>query len=221
MIRRARGCLVTVAAALMAATVGGVVVYALRVPLLVGVGTLVYDTDPLEPADAIVVLAGGLDRLIEAADLFRTGYAPVIVLTRQPVSPVVEELQSRGVDVNGGLETRLGYLDALGVPSSATTVLQGIVESTHEEAEAVAVWAKHRDVAKIMIVTTGFHTARARLAFSKSFRGQSAALLFRASRTSAFDPGAWWHDRHGVRTVLVELQKQFYYRFMYWLGHSP
>lgn len=221
MIRRARGCLVTVAAALMAATVGGVVVYALRVPLLVGVGTLVYDTDPLESADAIVVLAGGLDRLIEAADLFRAGYAPVIVLTRQPASPVVEELQSRGVDVNDGLETRLGYLDALGVPSSATTVLQRIAESTHEEAEAVAVWAKHRDVAKIMIVTTGFHTARARLAFSKSFRGQSTALLFRASRTSAFDPGTWWHDRHGVRTVLVELQKQFYYRFMYWLGRSP
>ena len=146
---------------------------------------------------------------------------PNISASIPQIKAAVEELQSRGVDVNDGLETRLGYLDALGVPSSATTVLQRIAESTHEEAEAVAVWAKHRDVAKIMIVTTGFHTARARLAFSKSFRGQSTALLFRASRTSAFDPGTWWHDRHGVRTVLVELQKQFYYRFMYWLGRSP
>ena len=221
MIRRARGCLVAVTAVLMAATVGGVVVYVLRAPLLVGVGTLVHDTDPLDSTDAIVVLAGGLDRLIEAADLFRSGYAPVIVLTRPPENPAVSELQSRGIDVSDGLEVRLGYLEALGVPRSATTVLQEIVASTHQEAELVADWAESVDVERIVIVTTGFHTARAKLAFTRSFHGQSTVLLFRASRTSGFNPAAWWHDRHGVRTVLVELQKQLYYRFMYWLDLSP
>lgn len=221
MIGRARGCLVAVTAVLMAVTVGGVVVYVLRTPLLVGVGTFVYDTDPLESADAIVVLSGGLDRLVEAVDLFRSGYAPIIVLTRPPENPVVGELQSRGVDVQDDLQVRLDYLEALGVPSSATTVLQQTVTSTHEEAELVAAWAKSEGVERILVVTTGFHTARARLAFSRSFRSQAAVLLFRASRTSGFDPAAWWHDRPGARTVLVELQKHFYYRFMYWLDRSP
>ena len=196
-------------------------VYVLRVPLLVWVGTLVYDTDPLESADAIVVLSGGVDRLLEAADLFRSGYAPIIVLTKEPESPVVGELQSRGVDVNDALEVRLGYLEALGVPNNATTILRETVASTDEEAELVAEWAKERNIERVVIVTTGFHTARARLAFSRSFRDQSTVLLIRASRASGFDPGGWWHDRQGVRTVLIELQKQFYYRFMYWLDRSP
>ena len=130
MIRRARGCLLAVTASLVAVTVGGVVVYVLRVPLLVGVGAIVYDTDPLDSADAIVVLSGGVDRLLEAADLFRSGYAPIIVLTRPPENLVVGELQSRGVDVHDDLEVRLGYLEALGVPGSATTVLQETVTST-------------------------------------------------------------------------------------------
>ena len=130
MIRRARGCLVAVATVFMVVTVGGVVVYVLRAPLLVRVGTFVYDTDPLESADAIVVLAGGLDRLVEVLDLFRSGYASVVVLTRPPENPVVDELQSRGVDVHDDLEVRLGYLEALGVPGSATTVLQETVTST-------------------------------------------------------------------------------------------
>ena len=221
MIRRARGCLLAVTASLVAVTVGGVVVYALRVPLLVGVGAIVYDTDPLDSADAIVVLSGGADRLLEAADLFRSGYAPVIVLTSQPEPEIVGALQARGVGVADALEVRLGYLEALGVPRSATTVLQQVVASTHEEATLVAEWAKSRGVERIIIVTTGFHTARARLAFGRSFQSQPTVLLLRASRVSEFDPVAWWHDRQGVRTVLIELQKQFYYRVMYWLGRSP
>ncbi len=221
MILRARGCLVAITGFLVAATVGGVVVYQLRAPLLAKVGSLVYETDALASADAIVVLSGGLDRLIEAADLFRAGHAPVVVLTRQPENPITGELQARGLDVESNLELRLDYLEALGVPSHATIVLQRIVASTHAEAELVAEWAAARNVARIMVVTTGFHTARARLAFSRSFQGQPTVLLLRASRVSDFDPAAWWHDRLGVRTVLVEVQKLIYYRLMYSLGRSP
>ena len=85
----------------------------------------------------------------------------------------------------------------------------------------MAAWAKSGGVERIVFITTGFHTARARLAFTRSFWGQSPVLLFRASRTSGFDPAAWWHDRRDVRAVLVELQKHLYCRFMYWLDRSP
>ena len=78
------------AVALAVTSVLGFVAYQLRAPLLTRLGGLLYHEDVLEPADAIVVLGGGqLDRVIEAADLFSEGYAPVVLLTREPESPAI------------------------------------------------------------------------------------------------------------------------------------
>ena len=91
--RRARAFLVALAATLAAVTVLGFVVYQLRAPLLTRVGGLLYHEDLLAPADAIAVLSGGgLDRTVEAADLFAAGYAPIVVLTRTPEGPLIAEL---------------------------------------------------------------------------------------------------------------------------------
>ena len=137
LLQRARGCLVMLAATLAAVAVLGFLVYQLRAPLLTRVGELLYYEDPLEPADAIVVLGGGrLDRVVEAADLFAAGYAPTVVLTRLLEASVIAELQARGLGVSTELELRLEYLEALGVPQDATTVLQRVVESTQAEAGA-------------------------------------------------------------------------------------
>ena len=133
--RRARGYLVALAATLAAVAVLGFVVYQLRAPLLTRVGGLLYHEDPLAPADAIAVLGGGqADRVVEAAELFAAGYAPIVLLTRAPEAPFIADLQARGLDVSTNLEERLDYLDALGVPRDATTVLQRLVRSTQAEA---------------------------------------------------------------------------------------
>ena len=141
--RRARAFLVALAATLAAVTVLGFVVYQLRAPLLTRVGGLLYHEDPLGPADAIAVLGGGgLDRTVEAADLFAAGYAPIVVLTRTPEVPIIAELQARGLDVSTKLEVQLDHLEALGVPRDATTVLQRPVDSTQAEAELIAEWGR-------------------------------------------------------------------------------
>ena len=160
--QRARGCLVVMAATLAAVAVLGFVVYELRAPLLTRVGGLLYYEDALEPADAIVVLSGGaLDREVETADLFAAGYAPVVVLTRTPEPAVIAELQARGLDVGTQVEQRLDYLEALGVPREAITVLQRPVESTHAEAELIVEWAEAREIERI-IVPCPSHSAAAR-----------------------------------------------------------
>ena len=222
LLRRVRGCLVAVAATLAVVMVLGFVVYQLRTPLLTRVGELLYHEDPLEPADAIAVLGGGgLDRQVEAADLFAAGYAPIVLLTRTPELPVVAELQARGLDVSTELELRLEYLEALGVPREATTVLQRVVESTQAEAELIVEWAESRQIGRIIVVTAGYHTSRASLVLGRAFRGRPTEILVRPSRTSAFDPATWWHARSDRRNGLAELEKHAYYRFMYLLRQTP
>jgi len=60
---------------------GIAVVLAAGVATLLLAGRLLVVSDPLPPrADAIVVLAGSIpDRVLEAADLYRTGIAPRII----------------------------------------------------------------------------------------------------------------------------------------------
>ena len=220
--RRARAFLVALAATLAAVTVLGFVVYQLRAPLLTRVGGLLYHEDPLGPADAIAVLAGGeLDRTVEAADLFAAGYAPIVVLTRTPEVPIIAELQARGLDVSTKLEVQLDHLEALGVPRDATTVLQRPVDSTQAEAELIAEWAESRQMGRIIVVTTGFHTSRARFVFDRVLRGRPTEVLVRPSRSSGFDPDTWWHVRSNRRNGLFELEKYVYYRVMYLLRQTP
>ncbi len=220
--RRAREFLVALAATLAAVTVLGFVVYQLRAPLLTRVGGLLYHEDPLGPADAIAVLGGGgLDRTVEAADLFAAGYAPIVVLIRTPEVPIIAELQARGLDVSTNLEVQLDYLDALGVPREATTVLQRVIDSTQTEAALIVEWAESRQVGRIIVVTAGFHTSRARFVFDRVLRGRPTEVLVRPSRSSGFDPDTWWHVRSNRRNGLFELEKYVYYRVMYLLRQTP
>ena len=220
--RRAREFLVALAATLAAVTVLGFVVYQLRAPLLTRVGGLLYHEDPLAPADAIAVLSGGrLDRTVEAADLFAAGYAPIVVLIRTPEVPIIAELQARGLDVSTTLEVQLDHLEALGVPRDATTVLQRPVDSTQAEAELIAEWAESRQMGRIIVVTAGFHTSRARFVFDRVLRGRPTEVLVRPSRSSGFDPDTWWQVRSNRRNGLFELEKYVYYRVMYLLRQTP
>ena len=222
LVLRARGCLVALAATLAAVMVLGFVVFQLRAPLLTRVGGVLYHEDPLAPADAIAVLSGGgPDRTTEAADLFAAGYAPVVLLTRTPESPAVAELQARGLDVRTDLELQLDYLDALGVPLDATTVLQRVVDSTQTEAALIAEWAESRQLGRIIVVTAGYHTSRARLVFDRVLRGHATEILIRPSGISGFAPDTWWHTRSDRRNGLFELEKYLYYRVMYLLRLTP
>ena len=218
-LQRARGCLVWTAAIL---AVVGVVAVQLRAPILGWVGGLLYHADPLTPADAIVVLDGGMgDRDFEAADLFAEGYGPTIVLTRQPEHPLRAAMRARGLSAPPDIEIRLENLAALGVPRADVTVLQRTVESTGEEASLLAEWAEARDIGRLIVVTSAFHTSRTRYVFGQAFEHLDTEVLLRPSRLSTFAPSTWWQSRTDLRNGLFELQKYAYYRLTYLLGQEP
>jgi uncharacterized SAM-binding protein YcdF (DUF218 family) len=221
-LQRARGCLVWAAVVLATLAVIGVVAVQLRAPILGWVGGLLYHADPLTPADAIVVLGGGPgDRDFEAADLFAEGYGPTIVLTRPPEQPMRAAFRARGLSAPPEIEIRLDQLTALGVPRVDVTVLQRTVESTRDEAALVAEWAEARDIARLIVVTSAFHTSRTRFIFGQAFRHLDTEVLIRPSRLSTFAPSTWWQNRTELRDGLFELQKYAYYRLTYLLGRDP
>lgn len=57
--------------------------YAASTPLLTAFGEQLFHADLLQRTDVIIVLASSLDRVVEGAELYRAGYAPVVILTRE------------------------------------------------------------------------------------------------------------------------------------------
>ena len=221
-LRKHPGCLGRLSTLLALVAVVSFVGYQLRSPILTGIGEFLYHEDPLEPAGGIVALAGGgPERLVEAADLFIAGYGPLVVLTRPPESPVIAELQARGLAVESDLERRIEYLEVLGVPKDRITVLQRVVESTQAEARLITEWAESRGVDKMIVVTSGYHTSRSRLVFDRVLGSSSTEAVVRPTSVSWFTPSTWWRTRSNLRDGLFEIQKHLYYRLMYLMGLTP
>ena len=112
----------------------GVSMYLARGRMLTWIGSQLVHVDPLEKSDAIVALAGGSpEREIEAADLYTAGWAPRIVITREPEHSGIPLLKARGIATYTDLDVRLGYFRDLNVPRPAVIVRAGIAESTEHE----------------------------------------------------------------------------------------
>src|ERR1044071_2060455 len=109
-----------------------------RVPVLREIAAFLVTEDPLEPAAAIVALAGQTPfREMEAAKLYRDGWAPRVVIVRAEPSEETKELERLGISVGDGWQVSREVLLRLGVPESAimTPHLEG--GGTLEELESV------------------------------------------------------------------------------------
>lgn len=70
--------------------------YAASTSLMTMMGQHLVHADPLEHVDVMIVLAPALDRVIEAAELYRSGYAPMRALHDVPVKVIVRPSQLYG-----------------------------------------------------------------------------------------------------------------------------
>lgn len=131
--------------------------------------------DPLQRADAVVTLSSGssregtldsygTERLLGALELLADGWAPALVRTELP-----PEWPSTAGDVE-----RLTRLAGLDVPILAA----GPVESTRDEAVAVARLAAERGWRRIILVTSPVHSARA----AAVFEGAGLTVISRPCR---------------------------------------
>jgi uncharacterized SAM-binding protein YcdF (DUF218 family) len=169
------------------------------------------DEDPLARADVIMVLAGTrVERWLEAVDLYREGWAPRIVISPGPVARIEEQLRARGVSYPREGDLAREATLALGVPAEAVTVLPNGVDNTAQEAAALRRLPGPQP-SRVIVITSTYHTRRAKFAFRRAFAGSQVTVLVRASRYGESDPARWWRQRSDIRHILSELPKYLAY----------
>ncbi len=135
------------------------VLYLARHPILRFTGEWWIIEDQLEKADVLIVLSDDnfyADRATRAAELFREGKAPVIVASGRRLRP------------GAGIAELMEHdLVERGVPKDKIVRFAHDGESTLEEAEALARLAKERKWRSAIVVTSNYHTRRARYIFQR------------------------------------------------------
>ncbi len=173
-----------------------VLLYSLRHPMLRLAGWFWVVDEPLEHADAILVLGDDNytgDRAAHAAELYREGLAPRVVASGRMLRP------------NMGLAEMIRRdLEAHGVPSASVIPFSSHAANTREETEALKDLVIHRGWKKILVVTSNYHTRRARFIFGRVFPA-GVTVRVSAAQDSDFDPGRWWETRIGLKLFFNEL----------------
>jgi uncharacterized SAM-binding protein YcdF (DUF218 family) len=176
------------------------------------VGHFLTKEDPLQKADAIAVLAGtSMDRPLEAADLFKEGYAPRIVLTHQMPEASYVALAARGVIVPVEANEQREILVRLGVPANAIVLPLRIHDNTAQEAETFRELAVRNRWRRIIVVTSKYHLRRAGFAIRREMGGTGVEVEMHGTRYEEADPDRWWTTRRDLRWVLDEGAKLIAY----------
>jgi uncharacterized SAM-binding protein YcdF (DUF218 family) len=146
-------------------------------------------------------------RLPSGPDLYRSSYAPVIVLTREAPDGGQVALARRSVPFADRAELARDLLQRLGVPPQAIVTLEGPHDSTADEARSFGRLVRTRSWRRVIVVTSKMHTRRARLAIVRALGGTNVTVLMRASRYDDADPVHWWRRRADVRATIFEFEK--------------
>ena len=184
-------CLVLAAAAILSRS--------LWLPVL-GYG-LVHDDGPAK-ADIAVVLAGDYEghRIEKAAELIREGYVPAALISGP-----------RGFYGGHESDYAIAYAVRQGFPAQWFIALPHSALSTREEARVVLADLRRRNVRSFLLVTSDYHSARARRIFLAADRamGGGPAMRTVAVPGEFFRPDSWWRNREGRKTAFFEWSKTF------------
>ena len=179
-----------------------------RAPLLTAMGRYLDVSEPPAAADFVMVLGGDHDyRPVVAAALYKAG------LAHQVLVPAVH----RGPDILADLsppeeEVIRRVLTARGVPERDILILDGQADSTEDEATALARFLDDHPGVSVTVVTTDYHTRRARWIFERRCGPRASALRFVSAPAHGFDASDWWRSEAGFTTYLNEYAKLAVYK---------
>ncbi len=186
----------------------------LRVPILRGLGQwLVVDDAPLQPADALFVLNGGVEtRPFHAAALYHKALAPTVLIVRVEDSPPAElGLIPNETDIN------VSVMESQDVPRANITILPygDGAASTYDEAVALRRYVERQPLDRVLIVTSAFHTRRARWIMNQVLQDVPTQIEVNAAPHWDFDATNWWTTERGLIYFFQEIVKLAYYWLTY------
>jgi uncharacterized SAM-binding protein YcdF (DUF218 family) len=170
-------------------------------------GTALVVSDPIERADAIVVLASNrMDRVYEAGMLYREGRSTRILLSHP------DETYRRAIPERLGLSIPTDYdlqrsaLRQMGIPDAAVHELAGNPQSTEDEAAIIARFSRQQRLKTLILVTSSYHSRRAAL-YVRSAAGSYPRVAIRPSRFDSVKPEEWWRRPYDRADVVLEWLK--------------
>ncbi len=167
-------------------------------------------------ADALVVLGGAssyIARTHRAAELYHQGCAPHVVLTNDGIRGGWSQADGRNLYF---VERAARELVRAGVPPHHIVVLPQVTDGTNDEAVLLRDEAARRAWRRLTIVTSPYHTRRARWTFRRAFAEDGDAVACRASEFDHDAPAVWWLSGRGWGDVAGEYVKMVYY--LWWYG---
>ncbi|HHX71729.1 MAG TPA: YdcF family protein [Clostridiales bacterium] len=168
--------------------------------------------DNLVESDIIVVLMGSVpDRLLEAVVLYQEGFAEQITMVDSHMVGY-DVLLSKGVQIPKDAELSKTAANSLGVPNDDIIILHGNAKSTQDEAIIVRGYLRdNKDINSMILVTSKYHSARAKNIFTKALDGLERDVLVTSSpsRYDSFDAEHWWKNREDAKHVAIEYLKLF------------
>ena len=171
------------------------VVYLARQPLLRVAGRFWVVDEAPQPSDAIVILGDdnySADRAARAAELYRARWAPRVVASGRFLRPYasIADLMQRD-------------LVERGVPAGAVIRFTHHANDTREELGGLNHFISERGWRRIIVVTSNYHTRRARYIFERTFPS-GVELRVVAAPDSEYDPASWWTSRLGIKLFFHE-----------------
>lgn len=165
---------------------------------LSSVGKFIVIDQQLVPADYIFVLNGRIAvRGAYGAHVYNQQFAEHVLIAESAAwgskpgalpAPVSELIVRKMV--------------GLGVPRAAvqTLAVEGGVRSTRDEARALRNFLSKSPAERVIVVTSDYHTRRARLILRQELRGLDVRIyMASAPDNRGFAPTNWWQSGEGIR----------------------
>lgn len=183
-------------------TLGGAL-FLVALFVFLNLGRWLVSEDPLHKAAAIAVLSGRMPgRALEAARVYKQGYArevwltystePGATLEKLSVTYIGEEVYDRQVLVHEG------------VPENAIRVLEPPIVNTVDEMRTIGEALRNENLRTVIIVTSQFHTRRARTLW-KRISAQDGEAIIHGVSDDPCDPVHWWRNTSDALDVVREV----------------
>lgn len=155
---------------------------------------LIHGEQPVK-ADLAVVLAGDYsgNRMVKAAELVKAGYVPAALVS----GPL-------GFYGSSEADLAIDYIVKRGYPRNWFIAFPNQSLSTREEASYILPELRRRGVHSFLLVTSDYHTARARRIYLAMEHGAGPEFRTIACPAPYFHADSWWKNREGEKTVFLE-----------------
>ncbi len=166
-----------------------------------------------ERVDHVVLLPGDENvRPFVAAALVKAGLARDILLPQNYPSPAIED----GI-VPPNHEVTAMVVERRGLPPGTLRILDMKSDGTIHDAQATREVLDHEPEARVAIVTSFYHTRRARMSFRAVYGARADSFVYVSAPVTDITADNWWDSDAGTQMIVTEFVKCG----IYWVGYGP